>query len=468
MRSRSADGWSADGWPHLRVAADRSRDGSRSEQRSIGGGQQPIGGGADRRRAGAGEFKQPQRATVDTARMYEPRESTPGTVGVGARGDGERRAAPGKSTRTARLKGGPLGAPAGADVVGGTEVSGGAYGGPTPIGSGMPALDDPFGLHLPTTGTTFVGDDGAPPTDMFADQRAALADELERLIARAEWPALRPEARGAAAPGADGRAQARRRGEMPDLTGTGSVASMDSLVRGLRAIRNAWDGATSEERAGHLEQVVAELLTAADVPPAKIVVKKDWRAPASFNFRGWEIFVRASLLTPIQLTDAAACELADVLAHEARHAEQYFLAARWLAGKGATADEIVATIVDLPRPTAEAAVARGVRGLSGPAMALASSMQQALGPDHQRHVQEANDTGYDELAASRDRGRAVLSRLRARPATASLEDGRAACHELEVAIAEVLRKYRVYRHSPYELDGHEAGAGAVAAFEASR
>jgi len=28
-------------------------------------------------------------------------------------------------------------------------------------------------------------------------------------------------------------------------------------------------------------------------------------------------------------------------------------------------------------------------------------------------------------------------------------------------------KYRVYRRSPYELDGHEVGAGAVAAFEAS-
>ena len=128
--------------------------------------------------------------------MYEPREPKPGNVG--ARLDGERRPAPGKSTRTARLRGGPLGGPAGADANGGADLNGGAYGMPTPIGGGMPELDDPFGLHLPTTGTTFVGDDGVPPTDMFADQRAALANELERLIARAEWPALRPEARGAA------------------------------------------------------------------------------------------------------------------------------------------------------------------------------------------------------------------------------------------------------------------------------
>ncbi len=83
------------------------------------------------------------------------------------------------------MGGRPLGRPAGADVNGGVDVNGGAYGMPSPIGGGMPELDDPFGLHLPATGTTFVGDDGAPPTDMFAEQRAAIADELKRLIARA-------------------------------------------------------------------------------------------------------------------------------------------------------------------------------------------------------------------------------------------------------------------------------------------
>jgi hypothetical protein len=400
--------------------------------------------------------------------MYEPRESKPGTVGAGARGDGERRPAPGKSTRTARLRGGPLGGPAGADVNGGADLNGGAFGTPSPIGGGMPELDDPFGLHLPTTGTTFVGDDGAPPTDMFAEQRAALADELERLIARAEWPALRPEARGAAAPGADGRAQARRRGEMPDLTGTGSVASMDAWANGVRAIASSWDGLNLEQRKAALEQLATTVLTAADVPPAPIVTPEQWRSQASFDFRKWRIVVRASLLQRMPLTEAAACELADVLAHEARHAEQYFLAARWLAGRGATAEEIVATIDGLDPPTAERAVAVGTRGLSGPAMALASSMHQALGPDHSKHVSDADDTGYDEMRAARDAAREVAAQLRARPAAASLEEGRAACENLRVSIAEVLRKYRVYRRSPYELDGHEVGAGAVAAFEASR
>ena len=157
-----------------------------------------------------------------------------------------------------------------------------------------------------------------------------------------------------------------------------------------------------------------------------------------------------------------------MLAHEARHAEQYFLAARWLAGRGATAEEIVATIEELPLFIAEQAVAVGTRGLSGPAMALASSMHQALGPDHPKHVSDANDTGYDKMRAARDAAREVVARLRARPAAATLEEGRATCENLQVSIAEVLRKYRVYRRSPYELDGHEVGAGAVAAFEASR
>ncbi|MBP6848737.1 MAG: hypothetical protein KA201_33550 [Kofleriaceae bacterium] len=390
--------------------------------------------------------------------MYEPRESKPSTANP-AEGGG-RRPAPGKSPRTARLTGtGPSDATAGADLGGGA---------PIPVMGAMPAMDDPFGLHLPMNETAFAGDDGVPPTDMFADQRAALADALERLIARAEWPALRPEARGAAAPGADGRAQARRRGEMPDLTGTGSVASMDTWARGLRVIASSWDGLDADQRKAALEQLATTVLTAADVPPAPIVAPETWRTQASFDFRKWRIVLLGSLLQRSPLTEEATCELAEVMAHEARHAEQYFLAARWLAGGGATAEEIVATIEQLPIFIAEQAVAIGTRGLSGPAMALASSMHQALGSDHPKHVSDAKDDGYDEMRAARDAAREVAARLRARPATATLEEGRAACENLQVSIAEVLRKYRVYRRSPYELDGHEVGAGAVAAFEASR
>lgn len=396
-------------------------------------------------------FTQPQRASADIARMYEPREAKPGTAGT--QGERERPRAPGKSTRTARLTG--SGPPSG------------AFAAPVPSG-GMPVLDDPFGLHLPMNETAFVGGDGAPSTDMFADQRAALADALDRLIARAEWPALRPEARAAAAPGADGRAQARRRGEMPDLTGTGSVVAMDTWAQGVRTIAGTWDALDADHRGKALERLAATVLMAADVPPAPIAAKKDWRTVASFDFPHWQIALRASLLDRSPLTEAAACELADVLAHESRHAEQYFLAARWLAGRGATAEEIVATIERLPLPIAEQAVALGTRGLSGPAMALASSMHHALGPEHPKHVSDAKDDGYSEMGAARDAGREVAARLRARPASATLEEGRAACENLQVAIAEVLRKYRVYRRSPYELDGHEVGAGAVAAFESSR
>ncbi|MBL8620163.1 MAG: hypothetical protein JNK64_02640 [Myxococcales bacterium] len=390
--------------------------------------------------------------------MYEPRESKPRAPDA-AEGGG-RRSAPGKSPRTARLTGsGPSRGAAIADPRGGV---------PNPVDGGMPAMDDPFGLHLPMNETTFAGDDGVPPTDVFADQRAALADELERLIARAEWPALRPEARGAAAPGAEGRAQARRRGEMPDLTGVGSVAAMDTWARGVRALASSWDRLDVDQRREALERIATTVLTAADVPPAPIEAPETWRTPASFDFRTWKVVIRMTLLRRAPLTEAAACELAEILAHEARHAEQYFLAARWLAGKGASADEVVATLDGLDAAAAERAVALGTRGLSGPAMALASSMQQALGPDHARHVRDAKDDGYDEMRVARAAAREIVPRLRARPATASLEEGRATCERLRVSIAEVLQKYRVYRRSPYELDGHEVGAGAVAAFEASR
>ncbi|MBL8622712.1 MAG: hypothetical protein JNK64_15460 [Myxococcales bacterium] len=93
--------------------------------------------------------------------------------------------------------------------------------------------DDPFGLHLPATETRFIDDDGAPPSDAALDNVAELADELERLIERAEWPKLRPDARAEFAPAAAAGAQARRNGDAPDLS---STPHMRRKYRAYRAI----------------------------------------------------------------------------------------------------------------------------------------------------------------------------------------------------------------------------------------
>ena len=100
-------------------------------------------------------------------------------------------------------------------------------------------VDDPFGLHLPT-GVSFVDDDGAPPVGGATDDRRAIAAELEALIERAAWSKLRPKAWADAAPGPAARAGARRRGDAPDLSGTGSVLSMDRLATGVRATQTRW------------------------------------------------------------------------------------------------------------------------------------------------------------------------------------------------------------------------------------
>ena len=154
--------------------------------------------------------------------------------------------------------------------------------------------DAPFGLHLPATETRFIDDDGAPPSDAALDNVAQLADELERLIERAEWPKLRPDARAEFAPAAAAGAQARRNGDAPDLSGVGSVVAMDRLAAGVRALQATWATHATLDRAERLLYTAQAVLTAADVPPPiAFRLAPSRQHPAAIDFREWTILIRA-------------------------------------------------------------------------------------------------------------------------------------------------------------------------------
>ncbi len=328
--------------------------------------------------------------------------------------------------------------------------------------------DDPFGLHLPTAETRFVDEDGSPPTGGATD-RHTIAAELKRLIERAAWSKLRPKAWADAAGGPAARAKERRRGEVPDLSGTGSVLAMDRLATGVRATQTTWRTLATLDRAERLLHTVQAVLAGADMPPPiafKLIPMRP--NPGGFDFRTWTLVLREELVAAKQLDHAAAADLTNMLAHELRHAEQYYLTARWMAAQGTSPTEIAVALDRMHPGTVAHAAARGLAGLAGPGLALAAEMHGALVTDRAANARRDADTGYDAMEEARHRAGDVLAHLLADPPTATQAEGRAMVRELTARIEDVMQKYREYRDIPYERDAHDVGAGATAAYEALR
>ncbi len=116
--------------------------------------------------------------------------------------------------------------------------------------------------------------------------------------------------------------------------------------------------------------------------------------------------------------------------------------------------------------TIATAVARGLVGLTGPGLALAKEMHQALVTDRAANTAINKDDGYAAMKSARDRAQGMLARLRATPPAATRREGADMIRELTARIDDVRRKYRAYRAIPYERDAHEVGAGGALAFEA--
>ena len=105
-------------------------------------------------------------------------------------------------------------------------------------------------------------------------------------------------------------------------------------------------------------------------------------------------------------------------------------------------------------------------GLTGPGLALAKAMHQALVTDRAANTAINKDDGYAAMKSARDRAQGMLARLRATPPAATRREGADMIRELTARIDDVRRKYRAYRAIPYERDAHEVGASGALAFEA--
>ncbi|HVV87888.1 MAG TPA: hypothetical protein VHE35_32835 [Kofleriaceae bacterium] len=234
------------------------------------------------------------------------------------------------------------------------------------------------------------------------------------------------------------------------------------------------------DRAHRLQAIVDRELTDAQAPATRSVEQSKRTAPASFDHRQWALLVGpepvggsfdppAATADSTSLDDAHALELASDVAHEARHGEQWFLAARYAASQGRAAADI-ATAAEIPIEIAQQAEQLKLDGATPQQRALAAEMHDAVAVDenkrHNRHVDSL--FGYDELAAAAKGAVAARDALRAAPTTANLTAARQALALVHQRMVVVEAYYVAYRAIPYEGDASEVGDEAALAFELSR
>jgi hypothetical protein len=320
--------------------------------------------------------------------------------------------------------------------------------------------EDPFGLHLIGHGDRVA----AGPDKQGNDP--AVERELERLIEMAEWQKLRPAAFAEASVATEARARERREGDAPDLTGIGSVKSLDGVARALKSMQGLWPSLSLDERKAQIQKHLDAELKAADIPLLEGIRDVPGKHhPASFDFRNWKIVIRTELIAGQSLDDEEGASLCEVLAHELRHAEQQWLTARFLAAQGRSVPEIVSTLDGISAPVAARAKAKKLSGLGSDEVAHARKMHTALVTDREINRMLNEDNGEREMEIARERARVMLVSLRRRPPAVTTIEARAVCRELRERIEDVLLKYKIYRQLPAEADSHDVGAGAKLAFE---
>jgi hypothetical protein len=177
--------------------------------------------------------------------------------------------------------------------------------------------------------------------------------------------------------------------------GLRSTKSTAAYIAKAKTIAADWVKlGSAEERAKALLAAANEQLAAAKVPPVTPALKDEVGELAHFAFQTWTMVLGKKAFAKNTITDDEARAAAATVYHEARHAEQWFMMARLLAGQGLKKKAISKRLNTIP----EDDVAKPAQDLP-----LAKGSMEAL------IAQGWFDSVYGGGSAHRDE---VLSRLK--------------------------------------------------------
>ncbi len=145
-------------------------------------------------------------------------------------------------------------------------------------------------------------------------------------------------------------------------TGIAKGKALGKYIQSISKLKPKWKGLDANGRAAELGKAANARLKDADVQPCAINVKAfSGGTNGQFDFTTWTIDINQKLVSKDEVSDAELSDVADTMYHEARHAEQWFRIARWLAGtKKKTAAEIAASMA-IPEAVAKKAAAKGLK-----------------------------------------------------------------------------------------------------------
>jgi hypothetical protein len=157
----------------------------------------------------------------------------------------------------------------------------------------------------------------------------------------------------------DGIAGSRTLAAMfPD--GLAEQDDMDAFLEDVGQTESDWADLDADERRARFAELVNERLRAISVPEVTLATDDDLEVRGVFNPLTWRVTL------PVERINEAANPdgLRDVyrtLYHEARHAEQHYQIARWMAGQGRSARQIHRE-TEMPLPVVEQAAQNPMAG----------------------------------------------------------------------------------------------------------
>jgi hypothetical protein len=306
------------------------------------------------------------------------------------------------------------------------------------------------------------------PTEAEKKQAATLTKELQGLIDQAKWKEIRKTAYPKESKAGIARAKERKDGKRPDLTGLGQIKTLEHFAAAIKALQAGWAKLTPDARTTAVGKALDDELDAQKIPKLLQVKTVKTEFKGSFQAGLWRFNLSEDLVNRTPLSDADAAELCNTGLHEARHAEQAFLSARYAAGPpdNKNAAQIAAEQGIPQDPIAKAAVAQKFDNTTDPTVAaLGKQMHKANVTDGDKNQRISDDDYLPEMATMRDAAKLALQALTAAITAQTLANATTKRDELKKAIAEVERRYTLYRNIPYEADAHEVGDAAEQAFK---
>ncbi|HZJ65685.1 MAG TPA: hypothetical protein VFD36_19380, partial [Kofleriaceae bacterium] len=305
-------------------------------------------------------------------------------------------------------------------------------------------------------------------TEAEKKEADSVGKELQALIDHAVWKEIRKTAYPKESKAGIARAKERKDGKRADLTGLGKIKTLEHFAAAIKGLQAGWGKLSPDDRVKAVGKAIDDELDAQKIPKLLEVKKIKTEFKGSFSPLLWRFNLSEALVNNAVLSDPDAAELCNTGLHEARHAEQHFLSARYSAGPPDNKDAAaIAAEQRIPEdPVAKAAVAQKFDAATDAAVAaLGKEMYKANVTDGAKNQTISDDDYLKEMSDKRDEAKKALDALKVAITSKTIADATTKRDELKAAIAEVERRYTLYRNIPYEADAHEVGDAAEQAFK---